>query len=49
MNRWYRIRKYLKEVKEDCKCLRIKNDLTNEGYGMMIQIKAIEKLLGEKI
>ncbi len=49
MNKWDRVRKYLKEVKKDCKQLRIKNDLSNEGYGMMIQIKSIEKILCEKI
>lgn len=44
---WDKVKEYLKETKKDCLELQKRNDLSYEGKGMLIQIKAIEEILGE--
>ncbi len=47
VNKWSKVEECLKETKKDCLELEKKNDLSCEGKGMLIQIKAIEQILGE--
>jgi hypothetical protein len=44
--KWVEVAEYLEETKKDCLELKRNNDLSCEGAGMLMQIKAIEEILG---